>query len=184
MRTDLVERFRRAGYMPPAVSASETLTHRWLLSNGMVPHAFEVLDKAAANFGVEPRYPFWDKPLVEFCLALPGAEKLNQGFGRSVLRRAMEGILPPAVQWRRDKIDFTSNLVKGMLGNHRDLLDKVLVADAALIAPYVNLPEVTAAYGRISSQPEAATLPDVQYVWRSIALSLWLRQVQLRESHA
>ncbi len=184
MRTDLVERFRRAGYMPPAVSASETLTHRWLLSNGMVPHAFEVLDKAAANFGVEPRYPFWDKPLVEFCLALPGAEKLNHGFGRSVLRRAMEGILPPAVQWRRDKIDFTSNLVKGMLGNHRDLLDEVLVADAALIAPYVNLPEVTAAYGRISSQPEAATLPDVQYVWRSIALSLWLRQVQLRGSHA
>lgn len=184
LRTDLVERFRRAGYMPPAVSASETLTHRWLLSNGMVPHAFEVLDKAAANFGVEPRYPFWDKPLVEFCLALPGAEKLNQGFGRSVLRRAMEGILPPAVQWRRDKIDFTSNLVKGMLGNHRDLLHKVLVADAALIAPYVNLPEVTAAYGRISRQPEAATLPDAQYVWRSIALSLWLRQVQLRGSHA
>jgi asparagine synthase (glutamine-hydrolysing) len=184
MRTNLVERFRRAGYMSPAVSASETLTHRWLLSNGMVPHAFEVLDKAAANFGVEPRYPFWDKPLVEFCLALPGAEKLNQGFGRSVLRRAMEGILPPAVQWRRDKIDFTSNLVKGMLGNHRDLLDKVLVSDAALIAPYVNLPEVTAAYGRISRQPEAATLPDVQYVWRSIALSLWLQQVQLRGSHA
>ncbi|ESX57971.1 asparagine synthase [Mesorhizobium sp. LSHC422A00] len=182
MRTDLVERFRRAGYMSPAVSASETLTHRWLLSNGMVPHAFEVLDKAAANFGVEPRYPFWDKPLVEFCLALPGAEKLNQGFGRSVLRRAMEGILPPAVQWRRDKIDFTSNLVKGMLGNHRDLLDKVLVKDAARIAPYVNLPEVTAAYGRISSQPEAATLPDVQYVWRSISLSLWLRQVQQRGS--
>lgn len=184
MRTDLVERFRRAGYMPPAVSASETLTHRWLLSSGMVPHAFEVLDKAAANFGVEPRYPFWDKPLVEFCLALPGAEKLNQGFGRSVLRRAMEGILPPEVQWRRDKIDFTSNLVKGMLGNHRDLLDKVLVKDADRIAPYVNLAAVTAAYGRISSQPEAATLPDVQYVWRSIALSLWLRQVQLRGSHA
>ncbi|MER8622373.1 lasso peptide isopeptide bond-forming cyclase [Mesorhizobium sp. M1143] len=184
MRTDLVERFRRAGYMSPAVSASETLTHRWLLSNGMVPHAFEVLDKAAANFGVEPRYPFWDKPLVEFCLALPGAEKLNQGFGRSVLRRAMEGILPPAVQWRRDKIDFTSNLVKGMLGNHRDLLDKVLVKDAARIAPYVNLPEVTAAYGRIARQPDEATLPDVQYVWRSIALSLWLRQVQQRGSHA
>ena len=122
------------------------LTHRWILSNGMVPHAFEVLDKAAANFGVEPRYPFWDKPLVEFCLALPGEEKLNNGFGRHVLRRAMEGILPPAVQWRRDKIDFTSNLVNGMLGNHRDLVDKVLVSDADRIAPYVNLPEVSAAY--------------------------------------
>jgi asparagine synthase (glutamine-hydrolysing) len=183
-RTDLVDRFHRAGYMPPTVSASEALTHRWILSNGYVPHSFEVLDKAAANFGVEARYPFWDKPLVEFCLALPGEEKLSHGFGRYVLRRAMEGILPTAVQWRRDKIDFTANLVNGMLGNHRDLLERVLVADASRIAPYVNLPAVTAAYARLARQPDQAAPLDVQYVWRSVSLSLWLRQVQLRGSHA
>ncbi|RWA83816.1 lasso peptide isopeptide bond-forming cyclase [Mesorhizobium sp.] len=177
-RTDLAERFHRAGYMPANVSASEALTHRWLLSTGLVPHAFEVLDKAAANFGIEPRYPFWDKPLVEFCLALPGEEKLKDGFGRLVLRRAMQGILPPAVQWRRDKIDFTANLVKGMIVNHRDLLDRLLVSDSDLIAPYVNLPEVNAAYARMLREPEQATLPDVQHIWRSASLSLWLRQVQ------
>jgi asparagine synthase (glutamine-hydrolysing) len=177
-RTDLAERFHRSGTMPAAVSASEALTHRWLLSTGLVPHAFEVLDKAAANFGVEPRYPFWDKPLVEFCLALPGEEKLKDGFGRHVLRRAMQGVLPPAVQWRRDKIDFTANLVKGMLGNHRELLDRLLISDSERIAPYVNLPEVNAVYERLLSRPEQATLPDVQHVWRSVSLSLWLRQVQ------
>ncbi|RUW34758.1 MULTISPECIES: lasso peptide isopeptide bond-forming cyclase [unclassified Mesorhizobium] len=177
-RTDLVERFHRSGYMPSSVSASEALTHRWVLSTGLVPHAFEVLDKAAANFGVEPRYPFWDKPLVEFCLALPGAEKLHNGFGRHVLRRAMEGVLPPAVQWRRDKIDFTANLVKGMLGNHRDLMDAMLVSDGDRIAPYVNLGEVNAAYARLLDKPDEAAPLDVQYVWRSISLSLWLRQIQ------
>ncbi|RAZ91266.1 lasso peptide isopeptide bond-forming cyclase [Mesorhizobium hawassense] len=177
-RTDLAERFHRSGSMPTAVSASEALTHRWLLSTGLVPHAFEVLDKAAANFGVEPRYPFWDKPLVEFCLSLPGEEKLKDGFGRHVLRRAMQGVLPPAVQWRRDKIDFTPNLIKGMLGNHRELLDRLLISESARIAPYVNLPEVNAVYDRILRQPEQATLPDVQHVWRSVSLSLWLRQVQ------
>ncbi|MDX8458667.1 lasso peptide isopeptide bond-forming cyclase [Mesorhizobium humile] len=177
-RTDLPERFRRAGHMPPSVRASEALTHRWLLSNGLVPHAFEVLDKAAANFGVEPRYPFWDKPLVEFCLSLPGKEKLQNGFGRHVLRQAMQDILPPTVQWRRDKIDFTANLVKGMLGNHRELLDRLLISDSERIAPYVNLPEVNAVYERMLRQPEQATLPDVQHVWRSVSLSLWLRQVQ------
>ena len=164
--------------MPPGVQASDALSHRWILSNGYVPHAFEVLDKAAANFGVEPRYPFWDKPLVEFCLALPGEEKLNRGFGRYVLRRAMEGILPAAVQWRRDKIDFTANLVNGMLGNHRDLLEQLLVSDARRIAPYVNLPQVSAAYARLLRQPDQAAPLDVQYVWRSASLSLWLRQVQ------
>ncbi|AZO35012.1 MAG: lasso peptide isopeptide bond-forming cyclase [Mesorhizobium sp.] len=177
-RTDLTERFHRSGYMPAAVSASEALTHRWLLSTGLVPHAFEVLDKAAANFGVEPRYPFWDKPLVEFCLALPGEEKLKDGFGRHVLRRAMQGVLPPAVQWRRDKIDFTANLVNGMLGNHRELLDRLLISDSERIAPYVNLPAVAAVYDRMLRQPEQATLPDVQHVWRAVSLSLWLRQVE------
>lgn len=176
-RTDIAERFHR-GCMPSSVSASEALTHRWILSGGLVPHAFEVLDKAGANFGVEPRYPFWDKSLVEFCLALPGEEKLKDGFGRHVLRRAMQGILPPAVQWRRDKIDFTANLVNGMLGNHRELLDRLLISDSERIAPYVNLPAVAAVYDRMLRQPEQATLPDVQHVWRAVSLSLWLRQVQ------
>ncbi|RWP87882.1 MAG: lasso peptide isopeptide bond-forming cyclase [Mesorhizobium sp.] len=177
-RTELVDRFHRAGYMPPRVQASDALSHRWILSNGYVPHAFEVLDKAAANFGVEPRYPFWDKPLVEFCLALPGEEKLSHGFGRYVLRRAMQGVLPEAVQWRRDKIDFTANLVNGMLRNHRDLLEQLLVSDAGRIAPYVNLPQVSAAYARLLRQPDQAAPLDVQYVWRSASLSLWLRQLQ------
>lgn len=177
-RTELIDRFRRAGTMPPSARASEALSHRWILSNGYVPHSFEVLDKAAANFGVEPRYPFWDKPLVEFCLALPGEEKLSHGFGRYVMRRAMQGILPAAVQWRRDKIDFTANLVNGMVRNHRELLEQLLVSDAGRIAPYVNLPEVGAAYARLLRQPDQVAPLDVQYVWRSASLSLWLRQLQ------
>jgi asparagine synthase (glutamine-hydrolysing) len=82
------------------------------------------------------------------------------------------------VQWRRDKIDFTANLVKGMLGNHRELLDRLLTSDSERIAAYVNLPEVNAVYERMLRQPERATLPDVQHVWRSVSLSLWLRQVE------
>ncbi|MER9652831.1 lasso peptide isopeptide bond-forming cyclase [Mesorhizobium sp. M0152] len=183
-RTELIDRFHRAGTMPPDVQASDALSHRWILSNGYVPHSFEVLDKAAANFGVEPRYPFWDKPLVEFCLALPGEEKLSHGFGRYVMRRAMQGILPAAVQWRRDKIDFTANLVNGMVRNHRELLEQLLVLDAGRIAPYVNLPEVSAAYARLLRQPDQVAPLDVQYVWRSASLSLWLRQLQQRGSPA
>jgi asparagine synthase (glutamine-hydrolysing) len=96
----------------------------------------------------------------------------------------MQDILPPAVQWRRDKIDFTANLVRGMLGNHRDLLDRLLVSDSERIAPYVNLPEVNAVYARLLRQPGQATLPDVQHIWRSVSLSLWLRQAQQNGSFA
>lgn len=180
-RTDLVERFQISGRLPPATRASETLTHRWMLSGALVPHAFEVLDKAAANFGVEPRYPFWDKRLVELCLSLPAEEKLKNGWTRLVLRRAMEGILPPMVQWRRDKIDFKANLVAGMIGNHRQLLETVIGSESDRIAPYVNLPSVAAAHRRLLENSTDAAMEDVQSVWRSVQLSLWLRQVQSNE---
>lgn len=65
-----------------------------------------------------------------------------------------------------------------MLGNHRELLDRLLISDSERIAPYVNLPAVAAVYDRMLRQPERATLPDVQHVWRAVSLSLWLQQVQ------
>jgi asparagine synthase (glutamine-hydrolysing) len=71
-----------------------------------------------------------------------------------------------------------------MVLNHRDLLEQLLVSDAGRIAPYVNLPQVSAAYARLLSQPDQAAPLDVQYVWRSASLSLWLRQVQYAGSPA
>ena len=65
-----------------------------------------------------------------------------------------------------------------LLRNHRDLLEQLLVSDANRIAPYVNLPHVSAAYARLLRQPDQAAPLDVQYVWRSASLSLWLRQLQ------
>ncbi|TPN67928.1 asparagine synthetase B, partial [Mesorhizobium sp. B1-1-5] len=72
----------------------------------------------------------------------------------------------------------------GMLRNHRDLLEQVLGPDAGRIEPYINLPAVKAAYARLLSRPDRPAPLDVQYVWRSASLSLWLRQVQRAGSAA
>ena len=42
----------------------------------------ESADRAAAAHGIEPRYPFFDVSLVEFCLSLPGNHKLRDGWTR------------------------------------------------------------------------------------------------------
>jgi hypothetical protein len=51
----------------------------------------------------------------------------------------MDSILPAAVQWRRDKFDFTPHLARGMLAHHRSLLDSVLSEDTGDIGRYVDL---------------------------------------------
>jgi asparagine synthase (glutamine-hydrolysing) len=174
-RTDLGERIGSHARQSREASSSEGAHHRWLISSPGIAHSFEVLDKAAAASGIEPRYPFWDKRLVEFCVGLPADEKLSNGWSRHVLRRAMEGVLPAQVQWRRDKVDFKANLVRGLLRHHRSLLDSVLVRDVDSIADYVNLPELKTACERMASSPATARGDEVQFIWRTISLALWLR---------
>jgi len=177
-RTNLPDRIGTHARLSREALKSEAAFHRRMISSAGVAHSFEVLDKAAAGAGIEPRYPFWDKRLVEFCVALPASEKLSNGWSRHILRRAMDGILPPEVQWRRDKIDFKGNLVRGMLRHHRPLLDSVLIADAYGIGEYVNLDELVSAYERMTTAPDSIAGDEVQFIWRSISLALWLDQTR------
>ena len=37
---------------------------------------------------------------MEFCLALPAEQKIQRGWTRLIMRRALSGILPAEVHWR------------------------------------------------------------------------------------
>jgi asparagine synthase (glutamine-hydrolysing) len=47
--------------------------------------------------------PFVDRPLVEFCLAIPIEQKIRPGVNRSLQRRALGSLLPPRVAARTTK---------------------------------------------------------------------------------
>ena len=182
-RTDVAAR-HRAQWASLAGYTTEREHHLAAISASLQAYALEVLDKVAARAGIEARYPFWDKRLAEFCLALPSNAKLCNGWSRLILRQAMQGILPNSVQWRRDKHDFTPLLLRSMLDYHRSMLDDILLANRDNdVGGYVDLPAVAAAYRRIAEPPQAANGYDVQAVWRTVALALWLRQLRSASSN-
>ncbi|MGJ8532702.1 MAG: asparagine synthase-related protein [Alphaproteobacteria bacterium] len=176
-RSNLIARYSAARDSRTG-DTSEQGEHLHIIANPLIPHAFEVLDRAAGANCIEPRYPFWDKELVLFCLGLPASEKLGNGWTRLILRQAMEGILPPEVQWRRDKADFTSNIAVSMLSHNQALMSAIMGTDADRIAPYVNMDVLRKAFQRLSQQGDRARLDDVLHVWRSVWLSLWLKQME------
>ncbi len=51
----------------------------------------------------EIRYPFYDRRLLEFVLAIPAEQQIRPGESRSLMRRALAGVLPPEIQQRRSK---------------------------------------------------------------------------------
>lgn len=143
------------------------------LTAGLIPYALEVADRAAAGFGVEPRYPFFDRLLVEFCLALPPEQKIRQGWTRLVMRRAMGGILPAEVQWRGGKSDLSPNFIRGLLTFHREILDGVMAEDSRLLGNFVNIVDVREACRRYLSERSEE---DALTIWKVATLAWWLRR--------
>jgi asparagine synthase (glutamine-hydrolysing) len=57
---------------------------------------------------VESRLPFLDYRSVETALSLPDEYKIDKGWTKNLLRKAMKSLLPEEVVWRRDKLGFNA----------------------------------------------------------------------------
>ncbi|MFM9908005.1 MAG: asparagine synthase (glutamine-hydrolyzing) [Chitinophagaceae bacterium] len=63
-------------------------------------------DKNSMASGVEVRLPFLQHELVQFIFSLPSTLKINSGYTKWILRKAMEPLLPLDIVWRTEKIGF------------------------------------------------------------------------------
>jgi asparagine synthase (glutamine-hydrolysing) len=59
--------------------------------------------RVAAARGIEPRHPFLDRDLIEFCAWIPWNLRLRDGWPKWILRQAMASTLPADVAWRLGK---------------------------------------------------------------------------------
>jgi asparagine synthase (glutamine-hydrolysing) len=140
-------------------------------------NTLEKLNSAGGAFDIDVRFPFWDKRLVEFCLSLPAEQKLKQGWGRVVMRRAMEGIMPKEVQWRHGKTDHSKSFNHGLIAFERECLDEVILKHPEIIENYVNLAALQEAYERFLTGK--ATGDEEVTIWNVLSLALWLHKTQL-----
>jgi asparagine synthase (glutamine-hydrolysing) len=71
-----------------------------------VPALTHYEDRMSMANGIEIRLPFLDHRLVEFALKIPESYKLNSGWTKFGLRKAIEDKLPKSIAWRKDKQGF------------------------------------------------------------------------------
>lgn len=146
-------------------------THLRGLTSPLIPMALEQADKAAAAFQLEARYPFFDRRLMEYCLAVPADQKLRKGWPRSLLRRAMQGVLPPKVQWRRNKGDLRANFHRGLLNSGMEPVRRMLSEDGGAMRELIDVPALAKAYERYQANPSDA---DGLPLFSVITLFSWL----------
>ena len=176
---DLVSRLdlkRRARELLPRLPGWSNAREKQasMFRSPLFAQTLEMADKASAAFGVEARYPFFDRRLMELCLAIPPDQKLGQGWSRLILRRAMEGILPSAIQWRVDKGNLSPNFYRRLLECERETLDRIIFQDAETLEGYVDLSALRAAWRAYSADPMGNPQLSIQ-IFAAANLSLWLQ---------
>ncbi|MGL6343225.1 MAG: asparagine synthase-related protein, partial [Waterburya sp.] len=131
-------------------------------------------DKATTQSSVEARYPFFDRRLMEFCLALPPEQKLDQGWSRAILRYAMTDILPPSVQWRLNKSNLFPNF-RSQLLNTQSITQGQMMNNLQNIEKYVDKSTFKSSYDNYISHPQESG-QDAINVLGMLVLSRWLRE--------
>ncbi len=132
----------------------------------------EMQDRNLSSFLIEPRYPYFDKRLVEFCYAIPDEMKFKNGWNRYILRVSMENILPKEIQWRPLKKYFGSVLEKNFLLFEKNILDEIFCSNNPKIENYVNLDMLKLIYEKYNSGNENKNL---EQLWSATLLHLWLQ---------
>ena len=131
----------------------------------------DMLERANSAFSIEPRYPFLDKRLVEFCYGLPSEMKFRFGWDKYILRNAMADILPKEIQWRTGKggteeVYYTNFKLFG-----KDFLKNIIHKDEN-IKEYVDLDRFEYFYQKLLQDKKG----DLTCLWFVSLLSIWLNE--------
>ncbi|PJF39710.1 MAG: hypothetical protein CUN55_13725, partial [Phototrophicales bacterium] len=110
MNSEFVARLpARIIYPAPEIFLTERDAHIFSARQVMVNIASELREALSYGLGIDFRHPYADRRLIEYTLNLPPQLKIRDGWGRWVLRAAMQEKLPKEVLWPRSHTIMSHN---------------------------------------------------------------------------
>ncbi len=149
-------------------------SHWQRLTRGLWQWALEFSDVLHGLQGIEERMPFFDRRLIELSVRIPLEMKFRGGWPRYILRVALEGILPPEVQWRASKSNIGFGFYQGLLRHERARIE-ALLQDSALLSPFVTSESLAMLWQQAQRPPEQNGNADF-LLYLLLILEVWLKR--------
>jgi asparagine synthase (glutamine-hydrolysing) len=135
-----------------------------------LPQLLRYADRNAMAFSRETRLPFLDYDLVEFVAGLPEQAIVGDGWQKLILRRAGEGLVPPQVLWRADKMGYAAPLDLWLRNGLRTWAhDRLFKGPVTQLDAY-DLP----ALEHLWNEHQSGSADRSWALWRWISLNEWL----------
>jgi asparagine synthase (glutamine-hydrolysing) len=147
----------------------------WELTRTRLPALLRYEDRLSMAFSIESRVPFLDHRLVELAFALPDRVKRSAGWSKYGLRRALDGLLPRSIVWRRDKKGFPTPVGNWLRDARGDAAIQVL-RDPARRSQHLLSQAAVDSFVREHVERRA----DRSWqLWRALSTELWMDAFEL-----
>lgn len=100
-------KYDKSSTIPEKLFGSDTL-NKSLLNHFeyKLEHLLKWDDRNSMRFGIESRNPFLDYRLIERSITMDEKFKIDNGMTKTILRKAIKGIVPDEIRNRKDKVGF------------------------------------------------------------------------------
>lgn len=163
---------RRAATAPPLPTAHARGIYRQVRSRYHVL-SMEWQNKVAAMHGMDAAFPFLDRDLIAYLIALPGELQMHGGVPKVVMREALRDVLPKTIATRRSKADFSVALNTDTARDYDTLLARLATGGRAAAFGYLN-PEAVRDSAAFRPAADAETCSLSTALTDLLSLELWL----------
>jgi asparagine synthase (glutamine-hydrolysing) len=143
------------------------------------PNGGPVHQAYGASCGLEVRDPTTDVRLLEFCFGIPDEIHTHNGGERMLVREAMEGLLPPKVQWNTVRGRQAADVALRLL-DHRDEMETALrgLESSPIVGEYLDLKALRASWQALQAEvtPQTAAKATT-LLMRGVMAGMFLQQL-------
>lgn len=139
-----------------------------------LPSLLRYEDRNSMAFSLESRVPFLDHRLVEFIFSLPDKYIIHEGWSKWIFRKAMQGIIPENIRWRKDKMGFVTPQTEWYKHELFPFINEILNDQQFQQRPYWNGKTILKSYQKYLRYGDPTI---TSFLWRCISMELWLRSL-------
>ena len=176
--TDLAGELVASGYpSPSALPTTQVRSLHWAeLTSPALGLTIDIEQRRAAKFGLEMRFPFLDKELVEFVLSVPFHHWPAPTPYARLQRDFLADLLPTEVRERTEKTVFSPAVARRVKSGLPDLR-RLFFKGEWTSARYVNRTRAQALLARAEASQDGSDFSLWRGVWGIATLEAWLRAV-------
>jgi asparagine synthase (glutamine-hydrolysing) len=134
------------------------------------PDSFSGYQISGRANGMEFVFPFADRRIVEFVMALSSEQIALPGLSRRILREALRGTLPETVRQRQGKTDFFALFEKGVYAEGFPAISKALLHSQVLERGFIRRDWLTGELERKTFTRDGLIL------WLALSVETWLQK--------